>query len=380
MIVSSAKLKEVRIVLETICDGGEIILRGPCGSGKTTALQEACRDLGYRLMTYTGVNGDISDFMSSCSRLTARGTQKIIVYCPGADSLEYYCQNSDKLSLLPFVKVFTVQEGSMACYRATQRLPRATFVSFNSFSETALSKALLGSIDPSRVETARDILRSCGGDLRQAINQLHAAGIETDNKENTLSNVRKRKGPDANPKPSSDTKDSMYSLYHILGKILYNKEGTIATVEKLVEDPIIVTAGFSPIDWIQENTVDFVSDMTSLKPIFETISTVDCWRYRTDELANIAVGVVFKTTCMRPSETGITGKRGFKPFRKPSGRSYVNRALETKAMIEKLEDEQLSGRISPRLLHLLLKVYDTTRKRKEVIFQSHLESDPIEDC
>ena len=382
MIVSSIKVKEVRAALERFCDGGDIVLRGPCGSGKSTALEQACRDLGYRIMRYNGVNGKIVDFVGSCLRLAASGAQKIIVFCPGADSLEYYCLNVQELSRVPLCKVFSVQEGSIVCYRAQQILLHASFISFNAFSETALNKALLGSVELSRAAEAQDIIRSCAGDLRQALNQLHAAGIQTEGNENCLPSVRKRKSPGDLLKQSSDfdTKDSMFSFYHILGKILYNKAGTIGTVEKLIEDPVIATAGFSPIDWIQENVIDFVPDVESLVTIFETVCFVDSWRYRADELTDTAVSVVFSTCCVRSSENGMGVKRSFKPFRKPGGYTCTNKALETRTRIVATFTKEGSCRIDPMLIHMRLQASGPMCENQNVIFPTDLESDPIEEC
>jgi len=380
MIVSNTKLREVRTAIERQCYGGEIILRGPSGSGKATVLEHACKELEYRIMKYTGVNGDLTEFFGSCLRLATTDPTQAVAFCPGADSLDFYCRHFDQFRNFPFCKVFSVPEDSMACYVALQKLPNTTCISFNAFSETALTRGLLRSVDSSRHELALSIFRGCAGDVRQARNQLYAAGVLVDHKENTMTIVRKRKQHVVVDKQikESDAKDSNYSFYHILGKILYNKDGTVENVDKLANDPVMLGAGLSPVDWIQENVVDFVTDVDTLLPIYQTVTGVDAWMARGVETESVAIHLVFKATCIRePSQNVTTVKRGFRPFRKPSLYPCSARAMETRSQLGKLKDEGLLW-VRPWSLQLSLMLLKSFHQN--VIFHPNLESDPIEDC
>jgi hypothetical protein len=380
MIVSTTKRREVLAALEQCVLGGDIVLRGPSGSGKTTALESACKDLNIRILRYKGIDGDISVFLGSALR--ALCSKRTVIYCQGSDALAFYCRNpASTFTHLPICKVFSIDEGAPEYYTAIQKLPWAKFISFNAFSEYAITKQLIENVVPHRLWEAQSIIQGCGGDIRQAKNQLRSAGIFNEEKGQLVSVNRKRTKPaiqteevEIRDSMNIESKDAMYSFFHILGKILYNKEGTIRNIDYLVDDPIITNAGYNTVDWIQENLIDFAVHVEELSSVYGTTSLVDSWRRKVFDCPSIATCLVFKSVCMRPLNNNVGNKRGFKPLRKPSIYACNSRAHDTAMQISqqrKAGASWLTAALLPLFSQISISAYFPT---------DMIDSDPIEDC
>ena len=384
MIVSSVKVRDVRNALERMGNCGEIILRGPSGCGKFSALQHACSELDIQISIYQGVDGYIEGFLGSCLRQFTTSGKRLVAFCPGVDCLEYYCKHFDTLSKLQICKVFSVQDGCMASYIAMQRLTSAILIPFNALSDIALGKNIMENVHPDNLSVVRNMITGSGGDIRQATNQLRSAGLIDLSRKHIHEKPPRASKRSLHAEGCSDTanrqcnpKDTMYSFFHILGKILYNKEGTIARVDDLIRDPIIENAGIVPIGWIHENVIDFASDIEELLPIMRNIIYVDSFgNVGEGDLACLSVGVVFKSVCLRPMGDIPKPRRGFAPLRKPHLYECHRRAAEMILRLKQAGDRRLMD----QRIHHLVEMASRLREPFNPFSAIDIDLDPIEEC
>lgn len=290
LIVSGQKLKQLRLAI--ISDGREVlILRGPCGSGKSTALLRICQQLEIPIHTYNSLYcGNFAEFVNRCSVVCKKSC---VVFGKGALDIDAFVRDFGSSNIPNNVRiVFSTIEGSLTDHLSVQRIACATsIIPFHAFSESALTK-LVDNVD---------VARNANGDARQAV--LTTGDIKK----------RKRVAPKReasehlieNSFHSPLGKDSEYSFFHIIGKVLYNKKNVCG----LADLPAIADSGKAcATQTLFENVVDFVPDVYVLERIFAGFACKDT-------LCSLDNGWLFSMIGIENKEPVKLGK--FASFRKP---------------------------------------------------------------
>ena len=303
LIVSGQKLKQLRSVLEAK-QSVIIILKGPCGSGKATALAHVCSELGLELHTYA--EGDWAEFANRRIRantvLFGKGYLAISSFLKSIQSIDW-----SKCGLI----VFSINEGSVSDFREVKKIPQPiTEIPFHAFSESALANLLHASAGISDTRLA-EIARASNGDARQALNQLDGKTILNEGKK------RKRKVLKEQQLNEVKTKDTEFSFFHILGKVLYNKNGS-GTLHAL---PAITDSGFYAIETLHENILDFVNDVDDkLVKIMHAFAFADTMHNAFDPNWFVIKTICHLNVC--PRKPG-----GFAPLRKKRDTIRCDRPL-----------------------------------------------------
>lgn len=280
LIVSGQKLKQLRALVEAAPVGCSVLLlKGPSGSGKTEALNHVCAQLDLPIHSFTGAGSSFSDFVN---RLPSNGLTVVL----GKGAVEIGEVQKSLAQIDPArncLFVFLVTEGSRSDFFAVKNFhPTPHVVQFSPFSETAILKLLsrytLNAEDPRVVEIARNT----NGDARQALNQLHACRLFCKPETGSSSPKRKRRKkdfPESPPDASIHGKDTEFSFFHIIGKILYNKEGVGEIAASLSEQPVIADSGPAAILTLHENIPDFTPNVTTLATLMHAFSFADLIRF-----------------------------------------------------------------------------------------------------
>jgi len=208
----------------------------------------------------------------------------VIALLKGTDTLREYCARLTEFSSLPIVVAFSLCESSREDHALLHQLPTYSMIPFNSFSIAAIIKLLKAHVKPENNWRIPAIAASCNGDARNALMELDAVGaLSHVVRDPVKPSKRKRDEAVATATPSNDTgKDCQYSFFHILGKILYNKEGTLESAAALSQQPVIMDAGTGPLFWLQENIPDFVADVGTLSRCMSAIIFADTWGHKID--------------------------------------------------------------------------------------------------
>ena len=395
-IVSDQKLRQLRQVIETWISG-LVILRGPCGSGKCVALRTVCAELNMNVYDATE-----SDFLSLATRLNA--TSNRVLFSKGSTDLK---EAFDHMKYFPnVICVFSLPESDFSFKRMSSYI----VINFNAFSDTAIRRLISTScIEGTSSAIVEDIVSASQGDARQALLQLELRGLLSAEPLLETKLKRKRK-PTGEEKQSSSTngKDSEYSFFHIIGKILYNKPGTVALSDSLANQPMITDSGDMALLTLHENIPDFVTDISDLREIAETFSVVDClWHPSCSE--GLETRMIFKAiTVFNQSHGDITNRiaQGFNTFRRPQHKDAPHRRERNHQLLNLIREEvpwmspesaiyvdaimaATNGRLPSDIAwNTKRRIYSFLRQQQEESetagqspFQpKELPEDPIEDC
>lgn len=311
LVVSETKLNQLRHAIST-WTRGVIVLRGPSGSGKRTALSHVCGELGHRLITSTPESG----LVSFCSRLEtlphpATGHISAVVYSDDPDQL---AQTVDMLSSFPHVLVvFSLSENDLRY----KRMNGIFVISFSELSDTAIRKLVASCVSEcTDADTIEEIVDIAAGDARQASVQIDMRNIRhTPSQSSHVKTKRKRRQKEP-VCVNAAGRDNTFSLFHTLGKILYNKEGEWTDCEQLARQPVVADSGDVPLLILHENLPDFCGSLNSLVSISASLSHSDIYMRKgvRDDLQN---WFVFKSFTILNEDRSERAVRGFAAFRRP---------------------------------------------------------------
>lgn len=395
-IVSDQKLRQLRQVIETWISG-LVILRGPCGSGKSFALRTVCAELNMNVY-----DAPESDYLSLAAKLNA-ATKRVLLSRGSTDLKEAFSH----IKYFPnVICVFSLPENDFSF----KRISCYIVINFNAFSDTAIRRLISSSfIEGTPSEIVEDIVSASQGDARQALLQLELRGLLSAEPlvETKLKRKRKPQGV-AKQSTITNSKDSEYSFFHIIGKILYNKPETVALSDSLANQPMIEDSGDMALLTLHENIPDFVTDITALRDIAEAFSVVDClWHPSCSE--GLQTRMIFKAITVLNQSNGDTTNRiaqGFNTFRRPQHKDAPQRRSRNHQLLSFIREEvpwmnpelaiyvdaimaATNGRLPSdiawntkrRIYSFLRQEHEESETTGESPFQlQELPEDPIEDC
>lgn len=305
LIVSNVKLRQIREAIERWVSG-VLVIRGPSGCGKMSALSHVCTT---DLKVPKFVNAGDEDIISLAVRLNGtRGHWPIIVVSRDAWQLE---RVTNTCSLFPNVlTVFLLEENDLR-YKLLSNL---MVISMAGFSDTAIRR-LVGGLAPIPSDLTDEIVSIASGDARQAILQLEMRNIPLNDQSSRSDRVvgRKRKNVNQSITTGTISKDNAFSLFHTLGKILYNKQGDKRPdCDVLARQPLVLDSGDLSVLTLHENIPDFVADMCVLSKLMEAFVTSDCWLQDDDKNWFVFQAV----TTLNTTQNEERPMRGFTPFRR----------------------------------------------------------------
>jgi hypothetical protein len=305
LIVSNVKLRQIREAIEQWVSG-VLVIRGPSGCGKMSALSHVCTT---DLEVPKFVNAGDQDIISLAVRLNGTPEHRpIIVVSRDAWQLE---RVTNTCSLFPNVlTVFLLEENDLSY----KRLSNLMVISMAGFSDTAIRK-LVGGLAPIPPDVADEIVSIAGGDARQALLQLAMRNIPLNDQSICPDRVvrRKRKNVTQSTTTGTTSKDNAFSLFHTLGKILYNKQGNKRPDCKvLARQPIVLDSGDVCVSTLHENIPDFVADMCVLSNLMEVFVAADCWLHDNDKNWFVFQAIATLNTTQNEERP----MRGFTPFRR----------------------------------------------------------------
>jgi hypothetical protein len=230
--------------------------------------------------------------------------------------------------------------------------------------------------------------------------------VDATEKSNDRLGAKKRKRTRHSVGPCSSAelgKDCQFSFFHILGKILYNKEGTNLIASSLADQPVISDAGFNPIMWLHENIPDFVEDIFTLERSLSAFSFSDSvLRYLETNVPN---DFVFRTLTLSSRSGGSQIIiKGFSALRKPSFYDRNRSLMERSAFLARLPLSSTCRGTNISYVHKIMErtmgevPVDWPNESKMLVFKffhpdqpiyeysgahmnpNELEDDPLEDC
>ena len=378
LIVSDVKIRQVREAIENWVSG-VLVLRGPSGSGKMTALMHAC-DPGSLVEA-----GD-RDVLQVALRLEAG---RNILVTRDNWQLEKISKNCH---LFPHVLVVVILGESDLSFR---RIDNVLVIAFSSFSDTAIRKL----VTAYTAEDVEDIVMVSGGDARQALLELEVRGIPTDRvREGIERPKRKRKVEKKDPNVVG--RDNAFSLFHTLGKVLYNKHKE--DCDLLAKQPVVADSGDVVLLTLHENLPDFVGDVETLSNLVKVLVDADCWlRTSLDRNWFLFESMMARnSTC--PEERSV---RGFSAFRRPAirdhtvklksrmdgmhfVRSEVGRWIDYKSVgildtlmqvTRGLCPQELSIPVKRTIYNIMHGDAESQVEKSELIIPQQLDDDPVED-
>lgn len=386
LIVSDVKIRQVREAIENWVSG-VLVLRGPSGSGKTTALMHAC-DHG------SVVEAGDREVVQLALRLehiatTMRSGRKIIVTRDNWQ-LEKISRNCH---LFPHVLVVVILGESDLSFR---RIDNVFVIAFTGFSDTAIRKL----VTAYTAEDVEAVVMVSGGDARQALVELELRGISTDTVRECIERAKRKRNVD-NKDPSSVGRDNAFSLFHTLGKVLYNKHKENCGL--LANQPVVADSGDVVLLTLHENFPDFVGDVSTLERLMRIFIDADCWLRTSPDRNWFVFESVMAINQTSPDERSV---RGFAAFRRPairdhtvklktrmSGvhfvRSIVGRWIDYKSVgiLDSLMQatrgqcpQELSFPIKRAIYNIMHGNAETQVGEGELISPQQLEDDPVEDC
>ena len=394
LIVSDTKLRQVKDAIENWISG-VIVLRGPSGSGKHTSLFHVCSELGMSAVSHCPEEG--YDFVSVALRLNSCASGKTLLMSRDSKILRVVVDNCGSFpNVLP---AFVMDEDDLS-YRNQSGI---LVISVNAFSDTAIRK-LVGSMVDENFADVEAVVAASGGDARQAIRELQIRGAYSENHSVVpLVPRRKRKKIEDITVHGVCGKDNSFSLFHTIGKILYNKKGAATDCDKLVAQPVVSGSGDVAILTIHENIPDFVYDIERLVRISQNFSFADTGfkTFATTESRDL---FVFKSiACLNTREEVIDAPNSFRAFRKSPLNECRNRQKVSMQHLSFLKEVRGDFRVlhlldvllratngieptnlrpvGKRAVFNLLHSADNTELVGEPIVEpKELEDDPIEDC
>nr|CAH8875500.1 unnamed protein product [Trichobilharzia regenti] len=332
LAVHKEKLKELHSCLkESLANtkpaGGQILLLiGPTGSGKTTAVDVLARSISPSIdvveFTDEGIGHDeyteLERFVSSSGFYGGRSV------CPKTPEVSNECTSHGTVMILENFPVCIGENPSrfhsllrlhstrarpncfdltcerIICPPALCNELRIRRIEFNPIAPTIIIKALkrianiqtqqLGLKPPSR-QQLQSIANDCSGDIRSAINQLEFQ-LTSDN------------GNQKNSDLLSSHRDGVLSLFRTLGKILYCKRESINNEQIICESSdkdgklpphleiwkrpplefdleevldLCHTDGGHIVSWLHENYLDFAPNMTAFELVSREFSWTDAF-------------------------------------------------------------------------------------------------------
>ena len=400
LIVSDQKVRQLREAV-TNWISGIIILRGPNGCGKAFTLSHVCRELGLELYRDPGVGsladlaGRLNDNSCTVSAVLCQDTPQLLLIHP-------------LIAQFPKVLfVFSIDENNFAYKKIDSYL----IINFNALSDLAITKLVTARSPPDTDPVVvNDVVRTARGDARQALLQLEIRGMLVDEDETSKPKVkRKRKGETIGEEGAAESgKDSEFSFFHIIGKVLYNKEGTVQKCDSLCMQPVITDSGEMAIYTLYENIPDFVGDIAALDRILGMVSFVDT-ASRFDRVgppdANLFNWLMFKSmTVLNQGNLEGRSAAGFSAFRRPvvrdldftrqarkdeltSARSEY-RWLDWRAlhMIDSVMRDTNGDRPQALPVEMKMRIYNVLHDSKggglaiPLIQPRELDEDPLEEC
>jgi len=391
IIVSDTKLRQVKEAIENWL-GGVIVLRGPSGSGKHTALMHVCDQVGIATVEHCPEDGH--DFVSTAARLDSISNGKTVLVSRDSKMLPTVVKSGPNFPRV--VAVFLMDEDDMSYRNQT-----GTFViAFNAFSDTAI-RTLVACKAREGIQDLEEIVSAAGGDARQALRELEVRGnvIKSPGEVEEEKVRRKRKKTDESSRSTTARKDNAYLLFHTIGKILYNKEGSQTDCEFLVRQPVIADSGDVALLTLHENVPDFVDEIETFVNIAKGFSLSDIY-FASSETRDL---FIFKSiVCYNFKQNHSVGRNSFRAFRKSGLGEVRNKKNVSMELLSCLKEYRADYRILSHLDFILIKtngveptdlsiagkravfnllhVDGVSFQEEPVIEPKELEDDPIEDC
>ena len=304
--MSKQKVNQLVNVLEE-WTSGIVVLRGPSGCGKFTALQAACSHLKIILRL-----NDQGDFLANLARLDSLAIKQVLC------SREPLQSELSTISVQFAIPVVIIEDADLT-YRNFPCMQQV--VSFNAYSDSAIRGIIQGACISEVPEAILDeTVRVANGDARQALIHLEFQGVTLSTEICRITKMKRKRPPVAsNSAPrsapqSGGLRDNSFSLFHTLGKILYNKEKEGTDCISLSSQPVIQDSGQVPILLLHENMPDFTPDVHTLKLICQDMGFWDMY-LRFSEHAN---WFVFRAiTIINQNNKADRTVKGFSALRKP---------------------------------------------------------------
>ena len=328
LIVSNVKVRQIREAIEQWVSG-VLVIRGPSGCGKMSALSHVC-ETELRISQF--IDAGDQDIMSLAVPLNSSPDERpIVVVSRDAWQLE---RVTNACRLFPNVLVVFLLEENDLSYK---RLMNLMVISMAGFSDTAIRR-LVGGLAPIPPDLVEEIVAIAGGDARQAVLQLEMRNIALHAEPSSVERVVRRKRKIASEPNTTETnsKDNAFSLFHTLGKILYNKEGeNRPDCELLARQPVVMDSGEVSFLTLHENVPDFVADISVLLKLIESFVASDCW-FKDNERNWFIFQSIVTLNSTRSEERSI---RGFTPFRRPALRDCRQRLEVRKALLRSIRGD-----------------------------------------
>jgi hypothetical protein len=295
--------------------------------------------------------------------------------------------------LFPHVLVVVILGESDLSFR---RIDNVFVIAFTGFSDTAIRKL----VTAYTAEDVEAVVMVSGGDARQALVELELRGISTDTVRECIERAKRKRNVD-NKDPSSVGRDNAFSLFHTLGKVLYNKHKEDCGL--LANQPVVADSGDVVLLTLHENFPDFVGDVSTLERLMRIFIDADCWLRTSPDRNWFVFESVMAINQTSPDERSV---RGFAAFRRPairdhtvklktrmSGvhfvRSIVGRWIDYKSVgiLDSLMQatrgqcpQELSFPIKRAIYNIMHGNAETQVGEGELISPQQLEDDPVEDC
>ena len=163
LIVSDTKLRQVRDAVGSWV-GGVLVLRGPSGSGKMSALRHVC---GNAVIEHVPEGSNLGMVALACRLESGIANSRVVLVTRDSTQLEAVTRS---LKMFPNVLVVFILDEPDLSYRNVQGI---LVISFNTFSDTAIRKMVTSAAAPTlSLDQIEHVVSRAGGDARQALIEL----------------------------------------------------------------------------------------------------------------------------------------------------------------------------------------------------------------
>lgn len=423
LAVSKCKVNELSSWFDNVFNrnslGPFLLLKGPTGCGKTAAIKVLCDEFKVELIDCiidgssfgSPFGSDLESTVSQTKQFELFITKNNINHCLTSQediklnrrlllieefpNAFYYKtkdfhrilikgQNKLKSNLVPIV--FIISESANGHSDEFKLLPKDlqnqlnfTVIHFKPVTANALTKTL-NKLCNNRIDEndIRNIVETCSGDIRSAINTLEIKYLYLLNEEKNRFNLstkrktKKRKICDSiNSKFVPGGRDGSLDLLHIIGKILYakrvndddlihddinaftlpvhlhheNRKPLLDKAECLIDQ--IEISGETLISWLHQNYIEFIDDIDQAIDCTNWISEADSvsfsqgWMNTRNEWDNCQSIICTRGLMFNLPDSNLRKNNSFKPLIKPAFND-ANKLMKTlKISLSSLNSAQI---------------------------------------
>lgn len=396
LAVSKCKVNELSSWFDNVFNrnslGPFLLLKGPTGCGKTAAIKVLCDEFKVELIDCiidgSSFGSDLESTVSQTKQFELFITKNNMNHCLTSQedmksnrrllmieefpNAFYYktkdfhrilikAHNKLKSNLVPIV--FVISESANGHSDEFKLLPKDlqnqlnfNVINFKPITANALKKTL-NKLCNNRVDEndIRNIIETCSGDIRSAINTLEIKYLYLLNEEkndfsfSTKHKAKKRKICDSvNSKFVPGGRDGSLDLLHVIGKILYakrvndddlidddinaftlpvhlhnkNRKPLLDKAERLIDQ--ISISGETLISWLHKNYIEFIDDIDQAVDCLNWISQADSmsfsqgWFHTRNQWDNWQSIICTRGLMYNLPDSNLRKNHSFKPLIKPA--------------------------------------------------------------